>query len=187
MRKKEVAPIGCVHYQQAIASPVGGSIGIGTTGIQGTNSFLSFYLKPQNAQHTHSRKGLDKQTPKYMCVCAVWGNPPTDSNPIPTNPQQPLSFPRKKEPLCKDQWELPIASFTRQGFPLFPEGNKEETDQRMIGMSKRKNEIVFTLIPRRHPKSSASLRLLIPTCGWKGILFATIVLISTRGVSRGVH
>jgi hypothetical protein len=68
-----------------------------------------------------------------------------------------------------------------QAFSLSERRNKEESDsENEIGMSKRKNEVVFTLIQEGIPKSSASfLRPLIPTCGWKGTLFVTDVLHST--------
>lgn len=105
---------------------------------------------------------LGKQTPqKYICVCVV-GNPPTDSNPIPpilnTHFLAPLSHLCKKPPL-KSNGEYCCQFCLGRLCPFQEETRRKQTqrNENEIGMSKRKNEVVFTFIDsRRHPKTKSS-------------------------------
>jgi hypothetical protein len=116
-------------------------------------------------------------------MCVLWETPPpTDSKSNTTNPQHPLSCPlshyAKTPPFEKQMGNWPVLPW--QAFLPFPkkkQGGNRFREMR-LGMSKRKNEVVFTLIQEGNPKI-LSLFLIIPTCGWKGTLFVTDVLHST--------
>ena len=150
----------------------------GTTWDPRTIPFL-FYLKPHRLHNTPIPERVwVKQTPKiYVCVV---GNPPLLTlNPPILNTHFLAPFPiMPRPPFEKQMGNWPVLPW--QAFLPFPkkkQGGNRFREMR-LGMSKRKNEVVFTLIQEGNPKI-LSLFLIIPTCGWKGTLFVTDVLHST--------